>query len=78
MQRLAAEHRWEAALKTETALQEDWTCSLLFGVCVCVCACVSVRVFSLQAEIEHRGELQRQKQQELEEALRFCLVRKFR
>ena len=36
MQRLAAEHRWEAALKTETALQEDWTCSLLFGLCVCV------------------------------------------
>lgn len=75
MQRLAAEHRWEAALKTETALQEDWTCSLLFGVCVCVCECAC---FSLQAEIEHRGELQRQKQQELEEALRFCLVRKFR
>ena len=62
----------KAALQDMFVTKLRWRCKPMC-VCVCECAC-----FSLQAEIEHRGELQRQKQQELEEALRFCLVRKFR
>ena len=47
MQRLTAEHGWEAALKTERVLREDWTCILLYCVCVCLCVCVSVRWVSV-------------------------------
>ena len=63
-QRLTAEHPWEAALLLETGLKEDWTCSLLY----CVCAC-----FALQAETQRQNELQRQRLEDLEEALRFIL-----
>ena len=67
-QRLTAEHHWEAAHLLETGLKEDWTCSLLYCVCVRGCAC-----FALQAEIQRQNELQRHSLEDLEEALRFIL-----
>ena len=62
------------------AAEQDWTCSLLYCVCVCVCVvCASGRAcLALQAASECRQKLQREKLEDLEEALRLYLVRKGR